>query len=263
MLPEGLEQDTRVAAPDVEDVGADAQRIDQADRLLEEVAQGQDGDDPVVERRQDVVDRLERREEVVVGDHDALRGAGGARREDQVPDILGTRPLPRVELGLPVGREGRGIGFGREGIDGRRRKILQAGRCGIRRVATRAEDQVAWLGAAEDPGDRVRAHLEVEGDQDQPGAHRPEVGGRQLRARWRPGQDPVARLQSELMAEPPGGQPAAPVELAIGPGRARTVVVPQPDRRPIRISPEGAIEKIQKGCRFAMRHARLVHRSRW
>ena len=84
-----VEQDPRVAAPDVEDVGADAQRVDQPDRLLEQVAERQDADDPVLDRRQHAVDRAHRREQVVVGDHHALRRAGRARGEDQVPDVLG------------------------------------------------------------------------------------------------------------------------------------------------------------------------------
>jgi hypothetical protein len=94
---QGLEQDSRVAAPNVQDVRPDAQRVDQADRLLEQVAQRQHRDDPMIERRKDAVDRREGRQEVVVGDHHALRVAGRSRREDQVPDVIGLRPHPGVE----------------------------------------------------------------------------------------------------------------------------------------------------------------------
>src|SRR4029079_10548734 len=52
--PVGLErreEDARIAAADVKDVRADAQRVDQADRLLEQVAEREDAYHPVGQRR--------------------------------------------------------------------------------------------------------------------------------------------------------------------------------------------------------------------
>ncbi len=89
----------RMSAPDIE-------RVVQADGLLEQVAERQERDDPVVHRRDDPVERLDGRDDVVVGQHHALRRAGRAAREDELEDLVGRRGAPGRLAGLPVGREG-------------------------------------------------------------------------------------------------------------------------------------------------------------
>jgi hypothetical protein len=48
-------------------------------------------------------------------------------------------------------------------------------------------------------------------------------------------------------AEAPSGEPAAPIELAVGPGRRRAVVVPQAEGRPIGVADQGVVEQIEEG----------------
>ena len=103
---DGLEDDARVAAPDVEDVGADVEGVEEGDGLLEQVRERQQRDDPVLDRRDDAVHRPDRRDDVVVGEHHALRRAGRARGEDELDDVGVRWARPGVELPLPVGREG-------------------------------------------------------------------------------------------------------------------------------------------------------------
>ena len=80
MVAQGIEDDPRVAAPDVQDVGPDRQRVVQPDRLLEEVRQRQQRDDAVLHRRHDPVERLDRGDDVVVGEHHALRACRSCPR---------------------------------------------------------------------------------------------------------------------------------------------------------------------------------------
>ena len=51
VVAQRIEDHARVAAADVQDVGADRQRVVQPDRLLEQVRQRQQRDDPVLHRR--------------------------------------------------------------------------------------------------------------------------------------------------------------------------------------------------------------------
>ena len=60
-----------------------------------------------------------------------------------------------------------------------------------------------------------------------------------------PRQDPIAELEAESLAEPPGGEPAATVELAVRPGGRPAHVVPEAERRAIGASPEGAVEEVE------------------
>ena len=134
VVAQRVEDDPRVAAPDVQDVGPDVERVVQPDGLLEQVGQRQQRHDPVVHRRDDPVERLDRRDDVVVGQHHALRRAGRAAREDELEDLVGGRRAPGRLARLPVGREQRVVvgGLGAQGLDRRRREVRQAGLARIR-----------------------------------------------------------------------------------------------------------------------------------
>ena len=94
VVAQGIEDDPRVAAPDVQDVRPDRQRVVQPDRLLEEVRQGQERDDPVVHRRDDPVERLDRRRP---------RCRGRASRPSGVPVV----PEVKTSSNTSVGWRGR------------------------------------------------------------------------------------------------------------------------------------------------------------
>ena len=127
-------------------------------------------------------------------------------------------------------------------------KSARPAAAGSGRVTTRSQDQVAGSRCADDGGDRVHRHPQVERHDHEAGVHRPEVGGRQLRARRAPGQDPIAGLQVER-PEPPGGDPRAAIEIAVRPVRARAIVRPQAKRRPIAEAGHGALEQVDQGHR--------------
>ena len=94
VVAQRIEDDPRVPAPDVEHVGADVERVVQPDGLLEQVGQRQQRDEPVLHRRDDPVERLDRGDDVVVRQHHALRRAGRAAREDELEDLVRRRALP-------------------------------------------------------------------------------------------------------------------------------------------------------------------------
>ena len=190
----------------------------------------------MVERREHVVDRSDRREQVVVGDHHALRRAGRARGEDQVPDVLGAgvaatrvRPVASQSAGTPSPSAGLRDERRRPSSSGSRRDRpppgpARPGRCrgsgGAARRGRRSPAIASGL-IRRSSGTRIR-----------PGPHRPEVDGGQRRARRAPGQDPVAGLEAELAR----GAATRPARLRrsssrIRPRRPRSVVVPQPERR--------------------------------
>ena len=250
MLAQCIEDDPWVPAPDVEDVRPDIERVVQPDRLLEQVRQRQERDQPVLHRRDDVVERLDRCRDVVVGEHHALRRARRAAREDELEHLVGFGPFPGGLARLPVGREERVVRgrLRRERLDRRRREVGEAGRSRVGRVTARTQDQVAGPRGADDGGDRVHRHPQVERHDHEAGVHRPEIGGRQLRARWAPGQDPIARLEVER-PEPPGGDPRAAIEIAVRPVRARAIVRPQAKRWPIAETGHGALEQVDQGHR--------------
>ena len=232
VLAQRVEDDPRVPAPDVEDVGADIERVVQPDRLLEQVRQRQQRHEPVLHRRDDPVERLDRCDDVVVGQHHALRRAGRAAREDELEELVRRRAASRRPGAPPSrpGRAGSSVGrLGRQCVDRRRREVGQAGLRGIGRVAARAEDRGGGRPTrGRSPSIASARHPQVERHEDEPGVHRAEVGGRQLGRRRAPGQDPVARLQVER-AQPPGGDPRPPIELAVGPVRRS---MPSSWRRP-------------------------------
>ena len=74
---------------------------------------------------------------------------------------------------------------------------------------------------------RRRRHPQVERDEDEPGRHRPVVGGRQLGHGRRPGEDPVARLEVQG-AQPPRRDPRSG---AASSRKLHCVVVPSSRRR--------------------------------
>ncbi len=244
VLAQRFEDHARVDAAQVEDVGADVEGVEQPDRLLEQVRQRQQRDDAVVHPRDDRVEGLDARDDVVVGEHHALRRPGRPRGEDQLPDLVRTGPLPGRQLRLPVGRE-RVVRVGRERVDGRRREPFQLRVARIGGVPSRAEDELLRGGLPDDVLDRVGRHAQVQRDEDQPRPHRPEVHGREGRGGRRPGQQPVARLQPER-AQAPRRQPAAPVELAEAPVPGRAVVGAEPYRVPIAEAGDGRFEEIEE-----------------
>ena len=136
--------------------------------------------------------------------------------------------------------------FGAEGLERRRRERLEPGFARVGRVAAGPEDEVACLGRTHDVLDRLDRHPQVQRHVDQAGAHRPEVGRGELRHRWRPGQDPVARLQAQR-AQPPGGDPTPPLELAERPRARGPVVGPQAQGRLVAIARDGVVEQLEKG----------------
>ena len=68
------------------------------------------------------MERLDRGEQVVVGEHHALRRAGRARGEDQLPDLVRARARPGRDLPPPSRAGTSSSGLGRESLDGRRRE---------------------------------------------------------------------------------------------------------------------------------------------
>ena len=180
------------------------------------------------------VEAVDARDRVRVGEHHALRRAGGPGRVDEEVDVLATRPGPGRHLALPVGREA-GAGLGAQVVGGGDREVVEVGLGRVRRVAAGADHELARLRAVGDPADRLGRHPQVQRHEDQAGPHGAEVDGGQLGARRRPGEEPVARLEP-ARAQPPGGQPAAPVQLAVAPGLLRAVVAAQAQRGPRRRS---------------------------
>ena len=248
MVAQRVEDDPRVAAPDVQDVGADRQRVEQPDRLLEQVRQRQQRDEPVLHRRDDPVERSRSRRR---------RCRGRASRPSACPVVPEVKTSSKTSLGgraaarPPTCASQSGgkvvVGLGGERLDGRRREAVEAGLARIR--ARRGPvPRIRWRGAgrADDALDRVGRHAQVERDEDQAGPHRPEVGGRQLGRRRRPGQQPVARLEAER-AQPPGGDPRPPVELAVRPVRGRAVVESETERGLVAIGRDGLVEQVEQG----------------
>ena len=198
--------------------------------------------------------RLDRGDHVVVGQHHALGRAGRAGREDQLERSPRPRgvPTPPWRTSQSGGKSGSsGLGLGRERLDGRRREAGQPSLARIGGVAAGPEDEVAGARGPDDALDRVGRHPQVERDEDEPGVHRAVVGGRQLRRRRRPGQDPVARLEVQR-PQAPRRDPRPPVELAEAPVHRRAVVAAQPERLPIAVSGDGVVEQIEQGRHPAM-----------
>ncbi len=199
-------------------------------------------------------------DDVVVGEHHALRRAGRARGEDELEDVGGGGRRPGSELGFPIGREGR-VGFGGQGIHGGRREAIEAGLARVGGVTARAEDEMPGARIRDDAFDRGRRHAEVERDQDQPGPHGPEIGRGEFRHRRRPGQQPVAAFKAEG-AESPRGDPGSSVEFAVAPGRRRPVVKPKTQGGLVAVGGDGLGEQIEQGVQDlpSMRRRHIVRR---
>ena len=73
-----LEHHPRVAGPDVEDVGAEVEEEVKPDGLLEEMGQREHRHHPILDLRDEVVEPVDPRDRVLVGQDDSLRGAGRA-----------------------------------------------------------------------------------------------------------------------------------------------------------------------------------------
>ena len=200
MAADRLEDDPRVAAPDVEHVGPDVERVEQRDRLLEQVRQRQQRDDPMVHRRDDAVHRPDRREDVVVGEDHALRRAGRARREDEL-DRSSTGPA-RGQASTCASQSAGNVSSTSavSVVEARRREAREASLARVGRVAARAEDQPLRLGPGRDPLDRIGRHPQVERHEHEARARiapkyaagRSGVDGDHVRIRS-PGSRPAAR----------------------------------------------------------------------
>ena len=245
MVAQRIEDDPRVAAAHVQDVRPDGQRVVQPDRLLEEVRQRQERHDPVLHPRDDPVERLDRGDDVVVGEHHALRRAGRAGGEDELEQVGRDGGRPGRDLGLPVGRH-VGAGLGRDRVDRRGREAVEPRLARIGRIATGPDDEVSRAGGLDDALDRVGRHPQVERDEDQPRAHRPEVRRGQVRRGRRPGQEAIARLEPQG-AQPPGREPRAPVELPIAPRGGGAVVETEAQRGPVAVHGHGLGEQLEQG----------------
>ncbi len=114
-------------------------------------------DEPVLHGRHDAVERLDRRHDVVVGQHHALRCPGRAAREDELEHLVRRRALPAGLARLPVGGEGRVVlrGFSGERLDRRRREVAEARLARIGCIAAGPEDQMPRAGRLDDHLDRV------------------------------------------------------------------------------------------------------------
>ena len=198
------------------------------------------------------MERLDRRHDVVVGQHHALRRAGRTAREDELERLVGGRWLPGGLACLPVLGELRVV-IGRQGdevVEDRGRELLEACVARIRRVAAGPQDEVAGAARRDDGLDRVDGHPKVERHEHESGVHRPVVGGREGGLGWRPGQDPVAGLEVEG-TQPPGGDPRPFVELAERPGLGAPVVATERERGSVPVALDAAGEQVQQRGRHA------------
>ena len=269
MSAQRIEDDPRTPTADVQHVRPDRQRIEQADRLLEQVRQRQDRHDAVLHRGHDPVERFDRGEDIVVGEHHALGRTRGPGREHELEQVLrrgrwpARRPAPPSRPGTT--RPARPTRVSTVVVGNRSRRASRGSGASrpVPRIRCRAPD------APTDHLDRVGRHPQVERDEHQAGPHRPEVGRRQLRRRGRPGQQAVAGLEAER-AQPPGGQARAAIELAEAPGRGRSVVAAQAQRRPIAVPGDGVLEQVDQGAGHDMSVPREMttvapqpHRNTW
>src|SRR3954463_2085324 len=110
----------------------------------------------MIHRRDDAMERLDRRDDVVVGQDDALGRAGRAAREPELEGLVRGRPGPRRLTRLPVLRECRVVDLGLLGerVDRGRREAGQTELAWIGGVAAGAEEQVAGTRGTDDRLDR-------------------------------------------------------------------------------------------------------------
>ena len=244
MVADGLEDDPWVAAPYVEDVRSDAHGVVDRGHLLEQMRKRQQRDGAMLLLRYQVVCRVEGADEIGMRQYDALRLAGRARREDDLGDVAAGRSRPGIHLGLPVGREGV-VGFARQLFDVGRRKVIEprVGRVGG--VAAGAEDQTTGVCPGHDPLYRAGRHTEVQRDEGHARPHRAEVQRRHGRARRRPDQQPVACVETER-PEPPGDDPAVPVQFEVGPLLGRAVVAPHAEGEAVAVAALALVDDVEQ-----------------
>ncbi len=178
VLPEAVEDDARVPAPDVEDVRAHVHRVEQRHLLLQAVREREQRHEPVLHRPDDAVERLHAGERVLVGEHHALGAARGARREHELVDVCRARALPCLAPGPPspagTCRPAPRTGCLR-GSSGRSRARPPAGRVHRDRVPSsrRTAPEAATMFVIASGGHpRVQRHV------DEPRVHRAVVRGR-------------------------------------------------------------------------------------
>ena len=207
VIADRLEDHARVAAADVEDVGADGERVVERGDLLEQVRQRQQRDDAVLLRRDDVVRGLDRREDVAVGEHHALGRARRARREDDLDEVVersaaaSRRPAPPSRPATTrraAAARSSTVEVGNVLEAAPRADPARRGRSRSRGVAPRPSPRSARSRRAPSAG-RAAPAIDAR-------AHRPEVHRRQLGRRGRPRQEPVAGREPEG-AEPPRDEP--------------------------------------------------------
>ncbi len=247
VVADGLEDDPRAAAADVQHVRSDAHGVEDQCDLLEQVRDRQQRDGAVLLLGEQVVGRVHRPDQVAVSQHHAFRLAGRARGEDDLGQVLAAGAPPGVDLRLPVGREG-GVGLRGKLLGDGGGEVLEPRVGGVRGVAAGAEHEVAGVRAGHDPLDRAGRHAQVERHGGDAGPHRPEVEGRHGRARRRPDQQPIAGRQPER-PKPPGDDPAAPVQLAVGPVLGRPVVAAHAEGEPIAVAVFALVDDVEQATR--------------
>ncbi len=216
MVAQGIEDDAWIAAADVQDVGPDAQRVEEPDRLLEQVRERQQRHDPVLQVRHDRVEGLDRAR---------ARCRGRASRPWACPVVPEVKTSWKTSSGVggsqaaccasqSGGKVGRRGGSGAQGVE-RSSWGSVARRASRGSGASRPVPRMRWRGSAraDDPLDGLGRHAQVERHVDQPRPHRPEVGGRELRHRRGPGQDRGRRA--------PGRGPAGARRRSVLDARAR------------------------------------------
>ena len=123
--------------------------------------------------------------------------------------------------------------------------MLETGVGRIGCVAAVAQDQVACVRTGDDPFDGAAGHPQIQRDERQPRPHRPEVEGRHRRARRGPHQQPIAGLQARR-PKPPGDDPAAAVQLAVGPVLGRPVVTAHTEGEPIDVAAFALVDDVEE-----------------
>ena len=245
VIADGLEDRARVAAADVQDVGAHIERVEQRHGLLEQVREGQQRDDPVLDVRDDLVHRPDRGEHVLVREHHALRRARRAAREDQLEDRVRGRAWPCTHLRLPVRRKGL-IWIRGQVVELRGREILEPDLARICDLTAVPDDEPASLRSLRDAPNSVGRHPEVERNEDQAGPDGTDIRGGKLRRRGRPGEQPIAELQAER-TEPPRRDQAPTLQLGVGPLHRALVVRAQAHGRLIGPLRDGPFDKVDQG----------------
>ena len=216
----------------------DGQRVEQAADLLDQVRQRQERDEPVLLAAGSRVDRVDRRERRCRGSASRPWACRSCREvKTSLEQVLAAGVAARRRPG-PPSRAGRVVvRLGGQGVDGRASGTARA----ARRADPARRGRCRWPGAAPRPASTIRsiasgAMRRSSGTTIDAGPDRPEVDGRQLGRRRRPGQQPVAGLEPER-AQPPGHDPAPPVELAEAPvGVELPSSRRRPEGRPVAVS---------------------------